>query len=59
MPQVMSSEQQQDWLVSCTELGNQPPRETAVGENEFDYSSTMSANKFNVQIRIEHSLFVD
>jgi len=45
-----------------------PPTEPTSGANEFDYSQTMSASKFNVQVRIgpngetvvdEESLYVD
>lgn len=44
------------------------PSERAPGDNDFDYSQTMSASKFNVQVRIgpngetlidEESLYVD
>ena len=45
-----------------------PLREPTTGDNDFDYSQTMSASKFNVQVRIgpngetvvdEESLYVD
>ena len=48
--------------------GSAPLSEPTTGDNDFDYSQTMSASKFNVQVRIgpngetvvdEESLFVD
>lgn len=48
--------------------GAAPPSEPTIGDSDFDYSQTMSASKFNVQVRIgpngetvidEESLYVD
>lgn len=51
-----------------TANGSTPPSQPTHVDNEFDYSQTMSASKFNVQVRIgangetvvdEESLYVD